>query len=84
MRKSTKSDAVIRTTVSIDAHIHAPAVKRMRALGIRKFSQYVSLLLEKDCREGGSLILIRPPGKLEKYEKTQASAQHLYGHPDSS
>lgn len=35
------------------------AKQRMRALGIRKFSQYVALVLEKDQREGGPLTVVK-------------------------
>lgn len=52
---------VARTTVSIDPDVMKTAKRRMRALGIRKFSQYVALLLEKDQREGGSLTVVKKP-----------------------
>jgi hypothetical protein len=52
-------DLVARTTVSIDPRVMRIAKTRMRALGIRKFSQYVALLLEKDQREAGPLIVVK-------------------------
>ncbi len=50
---------VARTTVSLDPRIMRLAKQRMRALGIRKFSQYVALVLEKDQREGGPLTVVK-------------------------
>ena len=52
-------EIVARTTVSIDPQIMRLAKTRMRALGIRKFSQYVALLLEKDQRERGPIIVVK-------------------------
>jgi hypothetical protein len=49
---------VVRTTVSIDKDVYELARCRMRALGIRKFSRYIALLLEKDYRERGPLTFV--------------------------
>ena len=55
------SEKVARTTISIDPLVMMKAKRRMRSLGIRKFSQYVALLLEKDQREGGDLTVVKKP-----------------------
>lgn len=59
-------ELVARTTVSLDPAIMRLAKKRMRALGIRKFSQYVSLVLEKDAQTGGSLTVVKKPRRMPK------------------
>jgi hypothetical protein len=55
------------TTVSVDPNVMRLAKRRMKALGIRKFSQYVGLLLEKDQRAGGSLVVIKRPRARKKH-----------------
>ena len=55
------SELVARTTISIDPVVMRKAKRRMRSLGIRMFSQYVALLLEKDQREGGPLTVVKKP-----------------------
>ena len=55
------SETVVRKTVSIDPHVMRMAERRMQSLRIRKFSQYVTLLLEKDQREGGDLTVVKKP-----------------------
>lgn len=59
MSDAELDNLVARTTVSIDPRIMRLAKQRMRALGIRKFSQYVALVLEKDQREGGPIVIIK-------------------------
>ena len=55
------SELVVRTTISIDSDVMMKAKRRMRSLGIKKFSKYVSLLLEKDQRDGGPLVVVMKP-----------------------
>lgn len=55
----SKEENVARTTVSIDPAVMRLAKRRMKALGIRKFSQYVALLLEKDQRERGPIVVVK-------------------------
>ena len=52
-------DLMVRKTVSLAPALLEAAARRMAALGIRKFSQYVALLLEKDEREGGPIIVVK-------------------------
>lgn len=52
---------VKRTTVSLPPDVAKEARKRMKSLKYRKFSQYVSSLIEQDVAKGGSHIIERKP-----------------------
>ena len=68
------SEKVARTTISIDPLVMMKAKRRMRSLGIRKFSQYVALLLEKDQREGGDLTVVKKPYKIKEKRLTKCAS----------